>query len=161
ATNLDKPSTRATASSSKSAVTPEQAMRQFEARSARAFAVGLAILCALGVGLVVALGGDPLAQKLHAGTIAATGVTAIADAACKRAVDDFRVWQINVVVYVSIVANATGYYYWGVYSAYFALVTVSAYWFASGVGRSMVSGLVCSILAHSGVGIAVLAGWIE
>src|SRR5512139_2842862 len=58
--------------------TPEDALRVFEARRARSYAIGLAGLCLAGAGLVMYLGGDPRGQQLHAIALALTGVIAVA-----------------------------------------------------------------------------------
>ena len=60
-----------------------------------------------------------------------------------------------------MLANATGYLYWGVFSGYGAAVPVSAYAFASGIGgrRSVVT-TIGSLVLHLAVGFAQIFGWL-
>ena len=147
---------------SASVLTPELAIAVFEARRARAFAVALATLCAVALVLVLALGGDRLALAIHGGGIATTGLAALAYLAFVGAdTRRYRTWKLAGLAYVAILTNGTGFFYWGVFSAYGSVVTVSAYAFSSGSGKKTVfGGLLLSVALHGGLGIAQIAGWL-
>jgi tRNA A-37 threonylcarbamoyl transferase component Bud32 len=151
-----------TAVTGESLVTPEQAMVRVEARRAWAFSVSLAILCTSAIGIVLLLGGDPLAQRLHIATLAATALAAGANAVWNRDPKRYRAWLMMVMTFVSLTADATGYLYWGVYSAFIGVVSVSGYGFASGTSnrRSILVATVLVVLAHVGLGVAIVLGWI-
>jgi eukaryotic-like serine/threonine-protein kinase len=145
-----------------SAITPEQALLLFEARRVWVYAVGLVVAALGGIALALAVGGDPVAQRIHIGCISATVVAAGGYAISARNPRDYKRWKVTAMVWVGLVANASGFYYYGVYSAYAGVVTVSAYAFYSGGGKNTVRGaLAFSVIGHGGLGIAQLAGWIE
>ena len=150
-------------SQSKSIATPEQALHLFEARRSWAFSIGLAVATAVGLVLLWLIGGDPLAIKIHAAGLIATCAVSSWYALSTRNVDNYRPWKLLVLTYVSIVTNATGYYYWGVFSAYAMLVTFSGYAFSSGSGKTTATraSIGLSVLGHAGLGIAQLLGWID
>src|SRR5512134_1140118 len=108
------------AASETSLTTPDQAMIHDEALRMRAFAGSLSVLCALGVGALALLGGDRGARLVHLASVAVIGVFAglyyllARDPAKYRTV--FALW----FVHLAIVSNATGFYYWGVFSPYAA-----------------------------------------
>jgi hypothetical protein len=146
-----------------SLVTPQQAMRLLEARRARTFSIGLAILAAFTALVVWQLGGDPLAQRIHIAGLLATSLVMTAYAVWRRDLSRYRPIEVVVLAAVAMLANGTGFYYWGVYSAYLAAVTVAGYAFASSVSHRrgvLVLTVVCIVL-HTGLGVAQLAGWIE
>jgi eukaryotic-like serine/threonine-protein kinase len=163
ATVLDRPPSRRVdrSAGSTSVVTPEQAMRLFEARRVWTFAVALAVICLLAIGLVAWLGGDPLAAHVHMAGLAFTAVAAAIYAVRYRDPDRYQPKQALVLVYAAMVGNGTGFYYWGVYSGFLAIVTVSGYAFSSGAARRDVIGasVVCSVL-FTGLGVAQLLGWV-
>ena len=145
-----------------SVVTPEQGMQLFAARRAWTFAVALGALCAGSAFIVALLGGDPVGQKIHIAGIGATGLMAAAYAVRYRDPARFNPKMLLVLVYTSMIANATGYFYWGVYSAYFGIVSVTAYAFASGAAkRHVIQATIVATLLHLGIGSALLAGWIN
>jgi len=144
-------------------MTPEQAMLMFEAHRVRAFAIALVGIATLGALVVWRLGGDPFGQLVHGLALAATALVAMGYLAVSRDDPrDYRPWRANAMAYVAIVAVASGYSYWGVFSAFAAVVPVSCYVFASNNSLSLAitGGSIC-VLAHSSLGIAQLAGWID
>jgi eukaryotic-like serine/threonine-protein kinase len=148
--------------SDSSLITPEQALLHAEALRVRAFSTALAGLCLLGIGLLAVVGGDPLARRLHLGAVAATGVTAAAYAVILRDPRRYRAVMSSMIIVVALIANATGYYYWGVWSPFLAVITVSAYVMSSGEsGVAIWIGIGGTLLSHGGLGIAILAGWID
>jgi len=143
-------------------MTPEQAMLMFEAHRVRAFAIGLVGVATLGAVVVWRLGGDSLGQLVHGLALAATALVAIGYLALARDPRAYRPWRTNAMAYVAIVAVASGYGYWGVFSAFAAVVPVSCYVFASNSSMSLAiaGGSIC-VGAHSSLGIAQLGGWME
>lgn len=150
------------AATADSVVTPEQAMLRVEARRAWSFSLGLSILCAIAVVVIAKLGGDPLAQRLHGATVGATGLAALANVAFNRDARRYRPWLMILMTAISIVADLTGYLYWGVYSAFCGVVSVSGYGFASGTNRRRVVLVITAavVLGHTALGVAQLLGWI-
>jgi len=142
-------------------MTPAQAMLLFEAHRVRAFAIGLVGVATLGAIVVWRLGGAPLGQLVHGLALATTALVAMGYLALSRDHRDYRPWRANVMAYVAIVAVASGYAYWGVFSAFAAVVPVSCYVFSSNssVSLAITGGSIC-VVAHSGLGIAQLEGWI-
>ncbi|MBP9088491.1 MAG: hypothetical protein KBG15_20380, partial [Kofleriaceae bacterium] len=144
-----------------SIVTPEQGMQIFAARRAWTFAVALSVLCAGAVVIVAWIGGDPLGQKIHIAGISGTGLVAAAYAVRYRNPERFNPIMVVALVYVSMFANATGYIYWGVFSAYFGIISVTAYAFASGATqRHVIQVTVVASALHLGIGGALLSRWI-
>ncbi len=148
-------------SASATNITPEHAMQRFEARRARTFSLGLAVLALAATALVVALGGDPFTMHLHAGLLCLTAAVAIVHTTLLRDPARYRPWHLDLLAFVAIGANASGYLYWGVFSGYGAVVPVSAYAFASGIGvRKMLPLLAVSLVLHAGLGSAQIFGWL-
>jgi tRNA A-37 threonylcarbamoyl transferase component Bud32 len=154
---------RAAASAETALITPEQALRHDEASRTRAFAGSLAVLCTLGAATVAMLGGDHLARMLHLGAIIATGLAAWAYFLLARDPAKFDLSWAMAMAAVSTTANATGFYYWGIFSPYAALIPISSYVFSTGsMGGPWFFGLLgVTILTHLGLGIANIAGWVE
>jgi serine/threonine-protein kinase len=166
ATVLDRPRAEPTVElptgpPSQSVETPEDALRVFEARRARSYAIGLAGLCLAGAGFVAYLGGDPRGQLIHGIALAITGVVAVGYVWFARDLSRFRLWHVQALAYLGIATNATGFFYWGPYSAYLAVLPISGYAFASGTGlRAMAGPCVLSIVGHTTIAIAQLQGWL-
>src|SRR5262245_11083317 len=167
-TVLDRPqSTRPEpakpATATQTLATPEQAMRAFEARRAFVLAVGITILATVTIGLVLFLGGDRRAQLVHGDALAITGCTAGAYAVFARNnPETYKSWRAAVVAYICITTGATGYYYWGVYSAFASVVPIVIYLFVSGQSlRAALIGVALVIAIHVGLAAAQLAGWID
>lgn len=144
-----------------SVVTPRQAMMLFEARRAWVFAMGLVGMCAVAIAIVVLIGGDPLSARIHIAGLAMLMVPASLYAVFVRDPSSYRPWKLTVIAYVSLITNASGYFYWGVFSGYGSVVTLSAYSFISGGGKRSTAGmLVMSMVLNGGLGFAQLQGWI-
>ena len=146
-----------------SIITPEQAMIRVEARRAWAFSLSLTILCAAAIVMVAFLGGDPLARRLHLVTLALTGAAAAANVVVNRNPSRYRAWLMLLMTYISLTADLSGFFYWGVYSAFIGVVSVSAYGFASGT-NSRRDLLICTVLvsvSHVGLGVGILLGLVR
>ncbi|MCX5744848.1 MAG: serine/threonine-protein kinase [Proteobacteria bacterium] len=152
---------QASRSASRSILTPEEGMRAFEARRLWTFAVALAALCTGSFAIVLGLGGDPFGQRLH---LAGLGLTALAAGVYAAAYRDPARYRPNValvVIYTSMLATGSGFVYWGVFSGFFGVVTVSGYAFASGATRrNVVLATSVSVGFHFGIGLAQAIGWL-
>ena len=160
-TVLDRPSAgHHQPSASGTVVTTDQAMAAIEAKRAWAFSAGLGVACIGGLVLVAISGGDPLPRALHAASLVATGIVSWSHVWITRDPTRNRRWMAIVVAAVSQAANTTGYWYWGPFSAYMAVVPVSAYSYASGSGKRDGTGIiVASIGSHVVIGLAAIFGW--
>ncbi len=149
-----------TAVTSDPVATPAEAMRLLEARRAWTFSVALAPLCFLAVGVIALLGGDPFAQRIHAVTVALTGVMATIHGVVNRDPRRYRPGLMLAMTGVAIVADATGFLYWGVYSAFTGVVSVAAYGFASGTSQRRVVWAITAVVvaSHLGIGLAQMTG---
>lgn len=162
-TVLDKPSaTRPEPPSIESAVTAEQALLLFEARRVWVYAAGLAVSAVGGVVVALVVGGDPISRWLHIAAVLLAGIAATWYAVTTRNPRDYRQWKVTAMIYAGLLANASGFYYYGVFSAYAGIVTMSAYAFYSGSGKDSVRGaLLITVLSNGGLGALQLAGVIE
>ena len=144
-----------------SIATPQQAMRLLAARRAWTFAVGLGALCAVAVGIVAWLGGDPFAQRLHMMGLAASALAMGAYAVARRDPARYQPREMFVLVAFAMGANATGLVYWGVYSAFLAPISAAAYAFASvATRRGVLATTAIFVVIYAGLGTAQFAGWI-
>jgi serine/threonine-protein kinase len=142
-------------------VTPDRAMLFDEAHRLRAFSGNLAVLCGLLIPTLLLLGGDAMAKAMHLGAIAVTFLFASAYWWVARDPATFRPLHALGLASIVTLANVSGFYYWGVFGPYAAIVPVSAYVFATGASRGVFwSGLIVNLTTHLGLGIAIIAGWI-
>ncbi len=143
-----------------SIVSPEQGMQMFAARRAWTFAVALSALCFGAIGLIALLGGDPVGQRVHMVGIGVTALVGAGYAIRYRSRTEFHPNALLVLVYTSMIANASGFVYWGVFSGYLGLVTVSGYAFASGAPRRhVVQATAVAVGLHFGIGATQLLGY--
>jgi serine/threonine-protein kinase len=160
ATVVDRPPSR-DGSTSGSIATPEDALRLFDARRSWTFAAGLGALCVVTICVVLGLGGDPLGQRIHIAGLGATAAVALLYVVTHRDPARHAPWHTMGLAYVSMLANGSGFFYWGVFSAYLSVVTVAAYVVSSGASkRSAVVACAICIAMHAGLGVAQLAGLI-
>src|ERR1700678_3881029 len=104
ATVADRPSAPSVDSAT-SIVPPQQAMKLLEARRAWTYAAGLAVICLGAIGLVIWLGGDPFAEWLHIGGLAATAIPAATFALIWRAPTRYQPWGMFVIAGFAMIAN--------------------------------------------------------
>jgi serine/threonine-protein kinase len=143
-------------------VTPEQALTRVEALRVRGLIVGMAVASLVTSGLVLVLGGDPFAARLHAAALAISGVLSAAYALVFRDPDTYRPSAAFGLIALTIIVAITGYYYWGVFSAYAAVVPITAYVMTSGASLGLVViGTILTVLAQSALALATVLGWIE
>jgi len=144
-----------------SVIAPDQAIRIAEIRRLRIFAGFLGGICAVGSVMIAPLGGDPFAHGLHIGAIVVTGLAAVAYVALVRDAAHYRAAYVTVLIAIASLTNITGFYYWGVFSGYVAVVTVSAYVVAiAGERGALVAGTLFSLGGHAALGLSFAAGWL-
>ena len=142
-------------------LSPEEAMLRGEVRRIRAFAILLVAICALGAVVITQLGGDPLARRIHLGTVIGAGITAAVCAAFLDAAR-FRPGYVIALVGAGSVASVAGYYYWGYLSGYHAVLAFAAYLISVANVRGTVAvGVTIAVGGHLVIGIATITGVIE
>jgi len=145
-----------------STITPEQALHVDEVRRFRMFAGFLAGMSTVGAVMISTLGGDRFARHVHIAAIGVTGLVAALYFVLVRDAARYRSGYAAVLVSVASIANATGFYFWGVLSGYVAVVTVSAYVVAvAGRRGALIAGATISIGSHFVLAVAIIAGWLD
>jgi eukaryotic-like serine/threonine-protein kinase len=136
---------------SRTMVSPEQALAEVEATRVRGLMSGMTASSAVTMLLVLVISGDRGAQHLHAaalgGSALLTGVIALWFRNPKRYNPRIALYAILAQIIVLI----TGYYFWGVFSAYGALVPLTIYIAAGTASRSEVTLGVASCVLAQGV----------
>ena len=153
---------RSSVSESAALASSDQALADVEAMRVRGLLTGIAGSSALTALIVWLVGGDADAVRIHA---AALGTSAVFLGACalwfrnpKRYTPRLALWLIlgQIVVLIS------GYYFWGVFSAYGALVPLSVYIaMGSATRNEAVLGVAACVIAQAGFSLATVLGWIE
>jgi serine/threonine-protein kinase len=125
--------------------------------------IGLTIGSLLAAGVVLWLGGDGLAARVHAGALAASALITGAYVARFRDPARYRPILAFAIIMSTVPVMITGYYYWGVYSGYFAVVPLTIFIAtdAAQSGRVAAIGVAITVAAHTGFGLATVFGWIE
>ena len=142
--------------------TPEQAMLRVEALRVRGLILGMGALSLVSAALVLGLGGDPFAAYLHAAALAFGGVLCLAYAFVFRRAASYRPGAALALIGLTMIVLVTGFYYWGVFSAYIAIVPLTTYVMTSGASLGLaVTGTVLAIVAHTVFGVATVLGWVD
>jgi serine/threonine-protein kinase len=134
----------------------QQAVDAVELQRVKGMMAGIAISSALTAGIVFLVHGDTEAMQLHAGALIAT---ALGSGACaiwfnREVVKWLLVGQIAVLM--------TGFYFWGFFSAYSALVPLTLYILAGVATRAeMIIGTTLLVTAQTTFGALTILGWIE
>jgi serine/threonine-protein kinase len=112
--------------------------------------------------IVLALAGDPLAQRIHA---IALGATAVASGITSLLLRKNRPLYTKLAIYVvgaQIAVLLTGYDFWGVFSTYGALVPLTVYIVAGNMTKAeAIVGTVACVAAQTGFAVATVLGWIQ
>ena len=143
-----------------SIVNPKQAMALLDARRSwrAAFAIGSA--CLVAAVAVSQLGGDPLAQRVHIAGLLITALAMGAYVVLRRDHTRYRHSEVMLLAMVSMVANGTGFFYWGVYSAFLAAVATAAFAVSGNASKPIAVVVSATCLAlHLAIGGAQLLGW--
>jgi serine/threonine-protein kinase len=160
-TVLDKPPPRDVSVApsrppTKTAILSEQALAAVELQRTKSMMAGIAISSAITAGIVFLVRGEPTAMRVHAGALIAT---AISSALCSVWFHrEVAKWLIASQIFVLM----SGFYFWGFFSAYCALVPLTLYILA-GVATPLeiVIGLIAIVSAQTAFGLATIFGWIH
>ncbi|HEU0030302.1 MAG TPA: serine/threonine-protein kinase [Kofleriaceae bacterium] len=157
-----QPSAREPDTASTTLASSEQALVHFEAHRVRGLMIGMSITSLLTAGLVLGMGGDPFAARVHAIALAISGVLTSTYSIVFRDPARYRQSVASIVAFLTLGVALTGYYYWGVFSGYAAAVPITLYVMAQGATlRTTILGTVACVVAQSGFTLATVFGWIE
>ncbi len=166
-TVLERPATKPTIAqpppeSSASVATSSRAQAAMEAARMRGLMTGVAASSLVVMAIVILLGGDPTAMRLHAGALGASSVIAGGCALLFRNPQRYYPKLALYVILGQVVVLVSGYYFWGAFSAYGALVPLTIY-VAVGTASKVeaVMGVGVCVLAQGGFALATVLGWIE
>ena len=143
-------------------MTSQQALASVEATRVRGLMTGMTGASLVTAVLVLLIGGDPDAGRIHAAALGAsallTGGIALWFRDPKRYSHRLAMWGVLAQIGVLV----TGYYFWGVFSAYGALVPMTIYIaMGSASGLEAILGVGACVLAQGGLALATVFGWIE
>ena len=144
--------------------TPEQALAHIKALRLRGFMLnGTIASLVAGVLVLFVMGGDPVAARLHAyalfASAAITGVYAIV----LRDPRSYNQIVAGIIIILQIPLVLTGYYYWGVFSAYGAVVPLGIFIAsdaAEATWSAMIAVTVC-VVVQTLFALATTYGWID
>jgi eukaryotic-like serine/threonine-protein kinase len=171
-TNVDQPPLRPSllragppppvSSASRTLATTEQALAEVEATRVRGLMSGLAASSLATLLIVFFIGGDRQALAIHA---SALGVSSLLSGAVALWFRDPRRYSSNLALWVitaQIGVLISGYYFWGVFSAYGALVPLTIYVaVGSATRKEAILGVATCVVAQTAVAGATALGWIE
>ncbi len=142
--------------------TSEQALAVVEAQRMRGLMTGIASSSAVTTVIVLALGGDHQAAQIHAAALAASAVLSGGCALLFRNLKRYSPRLAMYVLFTQLFVLMSGYYFWGAFSAYGALVPLSIY-IAAGTATLVetVIGVGCCVVAQASFSLAISLGWIE
>ena len=143
-------------------VTPEQAARAVEAHRMRDFMIGTAAISLVAAIVVTLIGGDPFAAKVHTIVLSLSALTSGGYAALFGTAQRFRPNLAVGLILGQVIVMLTGYYFWGAFSAYAAVIPLSIYIAASvATPRQVLYGALFGISAQALFGLAIVMRWIE
>ncbi|HUS31774.1 MAG TPA: serine/threonine-protein kinase [Kofleriaceae bacterium] len=158
ASGVSRPGTRIP---SATATISEQAMAAVEAERMRGLLNGIAGSSAFVTLIVLLVSGDPWAQRVHA---AALGVTAVMCATLALWFRNPKRYRPRVALYAilsQVVVLATGYYFWGFFSTYGALVPLTVYIaMGSATKTETILGTALLVSVQTSLGLALTLGYI-
>jgi eukaryotic-like serine/threonine-protein kinase len=143
--------------------TPEQAMTHLDAHRVRGLTVGQTVASLLTAAMVMALGGDWLATSIHAAALVASALVTGAYAIAFRDPTRYKPTLAFVVMMSTIPVMLTGFYYWGVFSAYAAVVPLTIFIAtdAATSSRQALLGAAVAVLTHTALGLVIIVGWVD
>jgi len=159
------PSLRApslTTGQSKTLATPEQALAEVEATRVRGLMTGMTGASAVTALIVLLVGGDPQAVRMHAGALGGSALLTALVALWFRDPKRYRPTVAMYVILAQVVVLVSGYYFWGTFSAYGALVPLTIYVAVGTATRNeAILGVGLCVAAQGGFSLATSLGWIE
>ena len=143
-------------------LTTERALAEVEGLRMRGLMSGVCLSAAATALLVIAIGGDPVAMRIHASALGATSVAAGLTWLLLRNPKPRHTRLALYVVIAQLGVLLSGYYFWGVFSAYGSLVPVTVYIAAGNASKvEAILGGTALIVAQGGFQLATSLGWIE
>jgi eukaryotic-like serine/threonine-protein kinase len=142
--------------------TPEQALGFVEAHRVHGLFVGMTFGALFLAALVQLMGGDPFAARVHTIALLCSVVVTGAYSILFRNPAHYRPMIAYVILIGSIGVLLTGYYYWGLFSSYIAVVPITIYVAVHAVAslkQAAVGTLTC-VVAQTTFGVATVFGWI-
>lgn len=140
----------------------QQALAAVEAQRMRGMMTGLAVSSGVVAVIAMLLGGDRHAQVIHAAALGASAVITGCLAILFRNPKRYYPRLAVNVLYSQILVLMTGYYFWGVFSTYGALVPLSVYIAAGSATRGeAIIGVATLVAAQTSFQLATVLGWIE
>lgn len=143
-----------------SIVNPKQAMTLLDARRTWRAAIAIGSACLMAAVAVSQLGGDRLAQRVHIAGLLITALAMATYVVLRRDHTRYRHSEVMLVAMVSMLANGTGFFYWGVYSAFLAAVATAAFAISGNASKPIAVAVSATCLVlHLTIGGAQLLGW--
>jgi len=140
----------------------EQALAVVEAQRMRGMMTSFAVSSVVVALIVVMVGGDRQAQKIHAIALVGSAVVSGGLAILFRNPRRYYPRLAVNVLYSQIFVLLSGFYFWGIFSTYGALVPVSIYIAAGTATRTeTIAGVTILVTAQTAFGLATVLGWIE
>jgi eukaryotic-like serine/threonine-protein kinase len=121
-------------------LTPEQVLERDEALRFRMFVAFVLVLVTMVAAVVLVIGGDPLAQRVHLVGLSVAALGSLWMAWILRDPASYRTAHNVAFGLLSVGAVTTAYYYWGVLSAAMLVVPFGAFIFS--MGQSLAGALV-------------------
>lgn len=139
----------------------EQAIAAVEAHRMRGLLTGIAASSAAVTLIVFLVGGDPLARKIHAAALFVCAVQCAAVAWWFRNPKRYHPKLALYAVLSQVVVLASGYYFWGVFSAYGMLLPLTVYIVMGSATRSeAIWGLALVVVTQTALELAVVLGYL-
>ncbi len=128
---------------------PEQALAEVEALRVRGLMSGMTASSFVTMVLVLVISGDRDAQRIHAAALGGSALLTGAIALLFRKPERYSPRLAMYAIFAQVIVLITGYYFWGVFSAYGALVPLTIYIAAGSASRAeAIAGVAACVLAQ-------------
>ena len=144
--------------------TPEQALAHIKAHRIRGLMLSSTIASIVaGVLVLFVMSGHPDASRLHAYSLFASAVASGLYVVIFRDPRRFNVYIAMTIVIAQFFVMITGYHYWGVFSAYAAIVPLTIYVASDGTESDKAALFITGIavVAQSVFALATVFDWVE
>jgi len=146
---------------SKTMATPERALDEVEATRVRGLMSGMTGASLVTCVLVMLVSGDHEAQRIHAAALAGSTVLTGAIALWFRNPKRYRQGLALYAIMAQVLVLVSGYYFWGVFSAYGALVPLTIYIAAGSASKNeVVVGVALCVAAQAGFSLVTVLGYV-
>ncbi len=142
--------------------TPEQALAEVEATRVRGLMTGMTGSSFVTAVIVMLVGGDPRAVTIHAAALAGSAVLTGLTALWFRNPRRYSPTIAMYVILAQVIVLVSGYYFWGPFSAYGALVPLTIYIAVGSATRNeAIMGVTVCVVAQAAFSFATALGYIE